>query len=249
MQTDPHKRAVRIAFGNAAARYDSVAHVQRRIADALLARCEETTGIALDAGSGTGYAREELRTLSASCIALDHAAPMLLHSGADGVCGDIEALPLHGACITLYYSSLAWQWTDAVCSIAEAARVLLPGGQLVVATLGPGTLGELREAFAQADAAEHVRHFAPASSYAPHLVAAGFEDIEINVSRFVAYAPDFRSMLHDIKTLGAHVVADRARGLFGIQRFRRAEAHYEGLREADGLPVTYEAVFITARRV
>jgi malonyl-CoA O-methyltransferase len=248
MQADLHKRAVRAAFGNAAARYDSVAYVQRRIANALLGRCEKTSGIALDAGSGTGYALEELRALSTSCVALDHAAPMLRQAEAGGVCGDIEALPLHAACIALYYSSLAWQWTDATRSISEAARVLQPGAQLVIATLGPGTLSELRDAFARADNAEHVRRFATADSYASQLAAAGFNNIEISAAPFVAHAPDFRSMLRDIKTLGAHVMADRPRGLFGIQRFRRAEAHYESLREAAGLPVTYEAVFITARR-
>ncbi|HSD36333.1 MAG TPA: methyltransferase domain-containing protein [Rhodocyclaceae bacterium] len=248
MQTDLHKRAVRAAFGNAATRYDTVAHVQRRIADVLLSKCAKTSGMALDAGSGTGYARETLHALSASCAALDHAAPMLLQAGSDGVCGDIEALPLHAACIALYYSSLAWQWTDATRSIGEAARVLQPGGQLVVATLGPGTLSELRAAFAQADDAEHVRRFVSADSYAPQLAAAGFKDIEISVASFVAHAPGFRGLLHEIKTLGAHVMTDRPRGLFGIQRFRRAEDYYESLRETPGLPVTYEAVFITARR-
>jgi hypothetical protein len=33
-----------------------------------------------------------------------------------------------------------------------------------------------------------------------------------------------------------------------VQRFRRAEAHYERLREEAGLPLTYDAIFITARR-
>ncbi|MEC5387926.1 methyltransferase domain-containing protein [Uliginosibacterium sp. H3] len=249
MQADLHKRAVRTAFSDAAARYNSVAHVQRRIADDLLARCAKTSGLALDAGSGTGYAKDALSELGTSCLALDHAVPMLLQSSGDGVCGDIEALPLQRASVALYFSSLAWQWTDASQSISEAARVLQPGGQLMVATLGPGTLAELREAFAQADDVEHVRRFATASGYAAQLLAAGFDHVDVSTKAFVAHARDFRGMLHEIKTLGAHVVdIHRPRGLFGIQRFRRAENHYEHLRKAAGLPITYEAVFLSARR-
>jgi malonyl-CoA O-methyltransferase len=249
MQVDSEKRAIRAAFSNAALRYDSVAHIQRRIADALLTKCPATTGIALDTGSGTGYAMKPLRTLGASSIALDHAAPMLLASIGVAICGDIEALPVREASIALYYSSLAWQWTDTTSAIAEAARVLQPGGALAVASLGPRTLKELRQAFRRADDAEHVRQFVPTESYMPQLIAAGFESIEISCSEFVAYAIDFRTLLHDIKTLGAHVVGQpRRRGLFGVQAFRRAESYYCSLREEAGLPLTYEAVFITARR-
>jgi malonyl-CoA O-methyltransferase len=249
MQTDLHKHAIRTAFGNAANHYDSVAHIQRRIADALLARCAPTSGMALDAGCGTGYAMEKLQTLSPSCVALDHAVPMLLRVQHSSICGDIEALPLRTASVALYYSSLAWQWTNASRSIAEAARVLQPGGQFMVATLGPATLGNLREAFRRADDAEHVRQFAPAETYASQLSAAEFENIVIDSLSFVAHAPDFRSILRDIKTLGAHVIdSRRPRGLFGLRGFRRAEAYYENLREDAGLPVFYDAVFITARR-
>jgi malonyl-CoA O-methyltransferase len=249
MQPDLEKRAIRAAFGNAASRYDSVAHVQRRIADALLARCSVTTGIALDVGSGTGYAANRLRALSASSVALDHASPMLSAFEGAAVCGDIEALPVRDASIGLYYSSLAWQWTNTERAIAEAARVLQPGGALAVASLAPGTFKELRHAFRRADDAEHVRQFVPTERYLPQLTAAGFESIEISCAEFVIYASDLRTMLHDIKALGAHVVGQPRRpGLFGVQAFRRAESYYRSLREEAGLPLTYEAVFITARR-
>jgi malonyl-CoA O-methyltransferase len=254
MQSKLQKRAIRAAFSDAAANYDGVAHVQRRIADALLQKCHPVNGITLDAGCGTGYALNALRSLGGGCLALDHANAMLEKANDGGgdvprVCGDIEALPLRDSCIALYYSSLAWQWTEVARAIDEAARALEPGGQLAVATLGPDTLKELREAFQQADSDEHVRHFTAIDTYSALLQTAGFEAIEIQRTAFVVHAQDFRSMLHDIKTLGAHVVdTQRRQGLFGVQRFRRAETHHERLREPDGLPLTYDAVFITARR-
>jgi malonyl-CoA O-methyltransferase len=174
---------------------------------------------------------------------------MLRQRSGVSICADIEALPLRAASIGLYYSSLAWQWTDASRAIAEAARVLLPGGRLAVATLGPDTLRELREAFRKADDVEHVRQFVPADYYTPQLIEAGFDVIEVHRAPFVTHAADFRSILHDIKALGAHVIdSRRPQGLFGVQRFRRVESHYERLRDERGLPLTYDAVFISARR-
>ncbi|MFT3737045.1 MAG: methyltransferase domain-containing protein [Rhodocyclaceae bacterium] len=242
------KRAIRQAFGRAASQYDSVARVQREVADALLARIAPGDGLALDAGAGTGYLCRALRQRGQACLALDHAAPMLIGT-QQAVCADIEHLPVTTACLQLYASSLAWQWTQPAQAIAEAARVLQPGGQLRVATLGPQTLAELREAYRHADAHDHVRHFDTAELYAPLLQAAGFVNIRVERQRFHVHAASLRQGLRELRTLGAHVVSgNRPRGLSGARGFRRAEAWYEALREEDGLPFTYDVVFLSARR-
>lgn len=249
MLAEQEKQAVRAAFAAAATRYDAVALVQRRIADALLSRCTNSTGVALDAGCGTGYAQSVLsRLVDDGCISLDQALPML-KTGTAAVCADIEALPLSSASVALYYSSLAWQWTNPRQAMAEAARVSRPGAQLAVATLGPDTLHELRAAFLRADENEHVRRFCGVDVYAPMAEAAGFTDVKIERMPFVSHAGDFRRVLMDIRSLGARVIgAPRSAGLFGVERYRRAEAWYESLRQREGLPVTYDAVLITARR-
>ena len=158
------KRAVRAAFDRAAAAYDSVAHVQRSACDRLFALGAPHRPDArrlLDAGCGTGYALPGLHRLfpDAELLAVDFAPAMLarLSAGlAHPVCADLEQLPVTDTCVDLLWSSYALQWCAPRRALADIARVLRPGGQVWLATLGPGTLFELRDAFAAVDDAEHV---------------------------------------------------------------------------------------------
>ncbi len=123
----------------------------------------------LDAGCGTGYgARWLRRTLAAALISplIDFAPGMLAAARArcaraELVCADIEALPISERRFDLYWSSLAWQWNDPRRCLAEAGRVLEPGGVLAVATLGTDNFPELRHAFAEIDEYSHVLTIAP----------------------------------------------------------------------------------------
>lgn len=248
MLRDPHKNAIRENFSRAAANYDAHAQLQRRIADALLEYCPEHATKILDAGCGTGYSRKALQARSAHYLALDLALGMLAPH-AQGICADLEQLPLADESIDCYFSSLAWQWTDSRRASAEALRVLQPDGTLVVATMGPASLHEIRRAFLDADHLPHVRHFDPAEKLRLQLQESGFSDITIDQQAMQTHAPDLRTLLHGIKAMGARVVGTpRSSGLYGVQRFRRAIASYEQMREPAGLPMTYDVIFIRARK-
>lgn len=250
MNRSAEKLAIRNAFDDAASAYDGVALIQRRIADALLARCSpDLPSPVLDAGCGTGYLARMVaaRRSAATVLRLDASARMLSQAGAPALCGDIEHLPLHEASIGSYLSSLAWQWTDIELASREAARVLNPGGRLMVATLCEHSLHELRDAFRAADDAEHVRDFHRQEAIAAALATAGLQ-ARLTRQRFVAHAPTVRSLLRDIRSLGAHVLGQRRQGLFGRTAWARMEAAYESLRTADGLPISYDVVFIDAEK-
>ncbi len=91
----------------------------------------------LDVGSGPGIVTAELtRRAAGETVALDIAEAAL----ADGdyppegarVCGDARALPFRDASFDLVFFQNVLLWVgDAPTAVAEAARVLAPGGALV----------------------------------------------------------------------------------------------------------------------
>ena len=204
-ETDP--RAVRRAFGRAAATYDGAAVLQREVSARLAGRLDVVKlapGTILDAGCGTGEAIGELsaRYPSARVVALDAALPMLQQArtrsahgrsllarmlgplGRGGapapafVCADGTALPLPGVCVDLVWSNLMLQWVnDLPRAFAEFRRVLRVGGLLTFTTFGPDTLQELARAFARIDGHTHVSRFADMHDLGDMLVQAGFRYI------------------------------------------------------------------------
>ncbi|MEC5396532.1 methyltransferase domain-containing protein [Uliginosibacterium sp. H1] len=250
---DADKRAIGAAFGAAASHYDKAAALQRLIAERLLGMTPPgLTGSLLDAGCGTGYGLSALHSAhpDAEVFGMDLATGMLQQVRPHPTLGgDIERLPIADQSLALYWSSLAWQWTQPERAISEAARALATGGFLRVATLGPDTLRELNEAFASADDHRHTRQFPDEDSYPEWLSAAGFDAIHIERRRFVAHAATLRDIIENLRTLGAHVIGDgRRQGLMSRAAWRRVDDAYEAQREAAGLPYTYDAIFLCATR-
>ena len=263
MKDFDERQAIRSAFDKASQRYESAAKVQREIADhlATLLTSDQIGGAAdqphssgaaqiLDTGCGTGYANALITKHYGDqrIISLDVAFGMC-KATQDAICGDIEALPFKSGSMDLYWSSLAWQWTRPAIAIAEAARVLKFGGHLRVATLGPETLHELRASFAHIDSAQHVRTFDSPEIY-PYLLAnQGFANIRVMRRRHVIILPTLVSIMRSLRDIGAHTLGDKRRkGLLGRHAWQTLEASYEAFRTPDGLPVSYDAVYLTATR-
>lgn len=249
----PPKARVREAFSRAAASYDEAAVVQRRICDRLAATLAITDGRILDVGCGTGYALELLqaRCPAADLVALDIAPAMLVRvpGSCARVAGDAEHLPFADTAFAGYWSSLTLQWCDLGRALAEARRVLAPGGSLSVATLGPATFRELRHAFAGIDSHRHTLAFHDAGEVAQLAAAAGMRAVDVRNGHETAHYPDFRSLMKAVKAIGANQVgAGRRTSLLGRAALARAEAAIEELREPAGLPLTYDVITLSARR-
>lgn len=221
--------------------------------DALAQQLPGVPRIALDlAPSMLGHARRRAAALRAAGGAeAPGAAP--LPGGADlllAVCGDLEHLPLASASVGLIWSSLAMQWCEPARALAECARVLAAGGLALVATLGPRTLWELREAFALIDDARHTIDFQPLAYWIEAARDAGL-GVEASLSTEVhAWASDLRGLLQDIKRIGAATVdGGRRRQPLGRAAWSRLQAAYERHRRADDrLPATYEVILLALRK-
>jgi malonyl-CoA O-methyltransferase len=250
----PDKRRVAESFSRAAQRYDSVAALQRRVGEQLLARLP--TALApvrwLDLGSGTGHFSRVLnqRYPAARGVALDLAEGMLRHArplgGADSfIAGDAERLPLRSGSLDLIFSSLALQWCEDFAAVLnEAQRVLRPGGVLAFTSLCQGSLAELRDSWRQVDGFVHVNRFRALEAYQALCDASGLRVLGLERQPEVEHFANLRTLTGDLKTLGAHNLnPGRPDGLTGRARIQALTAAYESLRTEQGLPLTYQVVY------
>ncbi len=256
----PDKRQVAASFSRAAASYDSVAALQRAVGMSLLEHLADPLMPSrwLDLGSGTGHFSRVLaeRFASASGVAVDIAEGMLRHArGEQGgaqyhVAGDAERLPLRDASVDLVFSSLAVQWCGQFASVlAEARRVLRPGGLLAFSSLCVGTLDELRASWQAVDGRVHVNRFRRFEDYQRLCAASGFELLGLERQPHVLHYPDVRSLTHELKALGAHNLnPGRPAGLTGRARMQGFLQAYEAFRQPQGLPATYQVVYGVLRK-
>ncbi len=258
------KKLMRLAFNRAAAGYDASAVLQREVCTRMLERLDyiklQPERI-LDAGSGTGWGTRRLtqRYPDAQTIALDIAGSMLQAArGSSGwwqklfggtrqlqVCGDIEELPLIANSVGMVWSNLTIQWcNDLPAMFAEVHRVLKVDGLLMFSTFGPDTLKELRQAFNGVDRHNHLNRFTDMHDIGDILVHSGFADPVMDMEYITLTYDDVRSLLHDLKSIGAHnATAGRGRGLMGKNAWARLVENYERLRSNGKLPATFEVVY------
>ena len=255
----PDKRRVAASFSRAAASYDSVAALQRDVGIELLARLPVQLQPQrwLDLGCGTGHFSRVLaaRYPQAEGVALDLAEGMLQHARPLGgaqrfIAGDAECLPLRDACLELIYSSLAVQWcADFPAVLAQARRVLRPGGVLAFSSLCVGTLQELRDSWQAVDGFVHVNRFRRFADYQQLCAESGLQVLTLERRAKALHFPDLRALTHELKALGAHNLnPGRPGGLTGRARIRALVDAYERFRQPAGLPATYQVVYGVLRK-
>jgi malonyl-CoA O-methyltransferase len=264
------KARARASFGRAANTYDAAAILQKQVREEMLSRLDLVKlnpQTILDAGCGTGLASHALqkRFAKSQVISLDFALAMLqktrstnpnngligqvknLLGGAKQnlLCADIESLPLANASVGLVWSNLAIQWcNDLDAALQEFHRVLQPEGLLMFSTFGPDTLKELRVATSGQKGTTSVSRFLDMHDIGDAMVRAGFSAPVLDVERFTLTYDDVKSVMRDLKSIGAHNATDgRARGLLGRGFLQSLEANYEQFRVDGKLPATFEVVY------
>lgn len=255
------KAAVARAFGRAAASYDAAAHLQRAVCRQLLSAADGfgdwSPRRILDLGSGTGYGSELLRRRfpDAEIVALDIAPQMLAYARAQRpladayIAADAEQLALADDSVDLVFSSFALQWCYRLPQLfAEIHRVLAPGGRVLISTLGPGTLHQLKASWAQIDDAVHVNRFLPAAEWQDAAQGAGLQGNMASEER-VLHFESVTSLMRELKSIGAQNVNRNAgKGLLGRARLRQLAGAYDAYRTDSGLPASYEVIYLALGR-
>ncbi len=256
------KRRVRSAFTRSAAAYDARAEVQRAVRErvlALLTGAAPRARRALDVGAGTGalLARLAAARPGLSAAAVDLAPGMCAATRAavpraTVAIADAEALPFRAGAFDVVVSTSTFQWLPHLGpALAEARRVLAPGGALCAALFGAETLRELREAWRSAAGPDGARthEFPSRADLEAALAASGLRARAVVEERLVEWHPDARAVLRSLKEIGASSAVPGRSGLGGraatLDMLRRYDAAH---RTPRGVPATYHVLLALAER-
>ena len=127
------------SFGNTAADYAAGRpHYPREVLEWAL---PDGAHDVLDLGAGTGILTQDLLDVGVTVTAVEPLAEMraLIPVTARALDGSAEAVPLDDNTIDAVFVGQAWHWFDADRALAEAHRVLRPGGVLALVWNLPDT--------------------------------------------------------------------------------------------------------------
>jgi malonyl-CoA O-methyltransferase len=254
---------VRRSFNRAAQHFDEAAIVHREVRSRALERLlllRQAPNVILDLGAGTGHGSAWLNRQfpKAQVIAIDSAFGMLMESNRQRgswrrllgrsfsrACGDASALPLRSGSVDWVVSNLMLPWCSSIETVfAEVRRVLKSGGVFAFTSFGPDTLRELRQAWRQVDAHEHVHPFIDMHDLGDALIHAGFAEPVLDVERITLTYADIKSLLNELKAGGSsNALPGRARGLTTRTLFEKLTTAYDSFRLQGKLPTTYEVVY------
>ncbi|MDF1779787.1 MAG: methyltransferase domain-containing protein [Alcanivoracaceae bacterium] len=259
--------AVAKAFGNSAHSYDAYAQVQLATNRSLIELLPnelhgaEKKYIALDIGAGTAPMARQLSERYDQCrwLALDISTDMLIEAKTRGrldngwlpVCADASALPLPANSVSLIYSSFALQWcASPQAALSEMHRVLCCGGNAVIAVPVDGTMQEFRKSWRACD--ENM-HFNVLPSAAEWLAAAQQNNFAVQQEQslqLIEHYDDVRAIGKMLKSTGAYrVQRDQPVGLMTPKKYAALSQHYDAYRTAQGLPVTWQVLFLSLTKI
>jgi len=142
---DAPEHAVRDGYARWADTYDTMPNALIRLEEPVVHALVDAwpTGVVLDAACGTGRHARHLAARGHTVIGVDATPEMLAHArralpDADLRIGDLTALPVDSASVDGAVCALALEHCERLGPpVAELARVLRPGGRLVISDFHP----------------------------------------------------------------------------------------------------------------
>ena len=254
------KNKIRQSFASAANTYDELAALQRKVGLKLLQQLSEQSQCqqVVDLGCGTGFLTQQLveRDYIKQIVAVDIALAMLKRTqvkletanNVHYLCADAEYLPLMDHSIEMIISNLALQWCQNLTTVFKGFnQALKKEGKILFSTFGPNTLQELKKAWAAVDDYTHVNEFYSAGEIEGFLRQSGFKDIKIVTQSYYSYYSSVIELMRELKGIGAHnVLSHRNRQTTRKTDMQAMISGYEKNREKNGIPATYEILFVSA---
>lgn len=235
--------AVERRFDRAAATFDEADFLHALTRDGLFSRLQPMAveaGTVVDLGCGTGAAIRPLakQFRGARIIGVDRSQGMLERcrrrrlwfTRSSFVKADARELPFADHSVDVVFSNLLMPWIDDLSLLArEISRILRKDGLFAFSTLGPDTLGTLRDAWAAVDDAVHVHRFIDMHDVGDSMARNGLRDPVLDVDRTTVTYENASGLFRDLTATAArNALSQRRPGLTGRDRFdsmrRRLEA-------------------------
>lgn len=243
-----------------AARRRCVEFLHVEAADSLIERLDDVRRpfrVALDLGAHHGALAHALarRPGIERLVVADPSLGFLARLDGMRVAADPELVPFRDGSFDLAVSALALHWVgDLPGALVQLRRALKPGGLLLAAMFGGGTLVELRTALLEAELAEEggasprVSPAAELADIASLLLRTGFSMPVADAEKITVTYPDALALMRDLRGMGeTNALAARRRTPLRRRTLARAAALYaERFGLSDGrIPATFEILFLT----
>jgi len=217
------RHAVRLHRDRAAPLVSQAADLLRDLADRLLDRLDDTTHRftqALDIG-GRGVLAPSLRARGISCVSMDLSPRMAALNGFPCLAGDEEYLPFAPESFDLVVANCALHWVnDLPGTLIQLRRALRPDGLFLASLPALGTLGTLRAALTETEAAltggasPRISPFPDLRDCAALLQRAGFALPVADAEDITLLYADPLAILRDLRAAGeTNALAQRPRGI------------------------------------
>lgn len=276
-----NRQTVKRHFSKSAHTYNASAVMQKEVAERLAERLPLFKIIPermIDLGAGTGFLSQHIRSFypNSQLTLVDLSLPMLQKSRqhpaftSQGgwrkwlgmaqeqethfINADAYHLPFADHSVDMIVSSLMLQWCDDLDKVlAECQRVLKPDGLFYIATLGPDTLKEIRQAWRQVDGEEsaddtkHISPFIDMHDVGDALSRAGFINGVLDTEHIQLTYTDASKAIKDLKDIGATNASQQNTGLTGKQRWANFLSAYNAQANAEGrISATFEVIYAHA---
>lgn len=254
MPVSSFQRRVREAFSQAATTYDMHAQIQAGIQQELLAiagNIYEPHAHILDMGCGTGNFASQSHALGHHWqITQSDFAPGMCERAQQRnpdtvtVCADAQALPFHDHTFDGIFSCLMLQWvSDPQRAFAEMFRVVKPGGQLVAASFGPGSLKELKASFGAVGEGGKSKALPTAEEMQTALENAGWSVSAVQAVMVTEIYPEVWDLIKHLKQVGANQRENPAP--IAKERLNAMADYYHGhFSEGYGIRCSWEVVIM-----